>query len=664
MMQQELNEDEAHKGSASLDILASLCEKCEAVLSVPDERWHSHHSSVKQLELAAQSGCRICEVHYEEAADWIISVLSPDKVDQLEVFFRIRRRKGSGDTLLELRLRPGKRQTPSQLSAFYVLPQISEDLNATPSSHTYDAPTSTGDPAVATLALSWMEQCRKRHQSCRRTSDVYFPPRLLDLRGQHPRLINPDLSLLEEDRDFLYATLSHCWGVDKFLTLTEENLDEFHKSIPTGDLPQNFREAIEVCGRLGLEYLWIDSLCIIQSGEGSNRDWLHHLQEMRHIYGNCYVNIGASRAAAAADGLYTQRAPSSIRPIVVQNRSDAGILPPSSYMLVHAGMPKKYCRDTPLSRRGWVFQERLLSPRVLYFGKDQVYWECFESRLQCETHPAGLPVTPSKADIPFKLSIQSVTRAEMTDYYHSLVNQYSFCQLTYPDTDKFPAFVGVAEHFASQLEDDYVAGFYRHQLPECLMWRTKSLVLCPPVESTATYRCPSWTWAKMDTAVYTYTGNLRRGDQKVPALGTVRDITISLIDPHNPYGRLRSAELMLHGRLVPFDWTPDQLLNLTTAYVPQYFTFNLGGPVNVNDAAVNWISFDSSDVAFNMPNKRQTFFVPIVDGSERHISGILVRSAQKAGHDDQYERVGVAELVMDDIHRRMRLEKERDIILV
>jgi hypothetical protein len=650
--------------SVTPEHLASLCNKCESILGILDEKWHPHHSTIQELATAAQSGCRLCEVHYQEAGEWVLSVLPPDKITQLQVFFRIRQRKGSSDTLLELRTRPGKRQTPSQLSAFYVLALNGDEVDTSHLLQSYEVPSSTGDPDVAALALGWLNECRSKHSSCREKSDIYFPPRLLDIRGQHIRLIIPDNRLLEDDSEFLYATLSHCWGVDRFSTLTEENLEDFQRDIPREDLPQNFRDAVEVCKRLGLKYLWIDSLCIIQSGKGSNRDWLHHLQEMRYIYGNCYVNIGASRAAAAADGLYTTRDSSSIRPIIVQNLSNTGVLPPDSYMLVHAGMPKRYCRDTPLSRRGWVFQERLLSPRVLYFGMDQVYWECSESRLQCETHPAGLPVTPSKADIAFKLPTRLDTRAEMMDYYNTLVNQYSFCQLTYPDTDKFPAFVGVAEHFAYQLQNDYVAGFYRNQLPECLMWRTKSLSLLPPIEPTLTYRCPSWSWAKANTAVYTYTGNLRRNNEQVPALSSVCDITISLVDPHNPYGRLKSAELVLRGRLVPFDWTPHELLNLTTAYVPQYFTFTVAGPINVNSAVVNWISFDSSDAAFNMPGKMPTYFLPIIDGSERHISGMLVRQVGQTTNGDKYERVGVAELVMDDIHKKLSLVEETDIKLV
>ncbi|ORX99625.1 heterokaryon incompatibility, partial [Clohesyomyces aquaticus] len=92
-----------------------------------------------------------------------------------------------------------------------------------------------------------------------------------------------------------YATLSHCWGLHpSFLTLEASNLNSFEKGIPVQSLAQNFHNAIEVCKRLELRYLWIDGLCILQSGVGSEDDWLCHVTEMRTIYRNSYINISAT----------------------------------------------------------------------------------------------------------------------------------------------------------------------------------------------------------------------------------------------------------------------------------------------------------------------------------------------------------------------------------
>ena len=57
--------------------------------------------------------------------------------------------------------------------------------------------------------------------------------------------------------------------------------------VPLKDLPLAFQHAVGITKRLGINYLWIDSLCILQSGKGSSEDWRKHLTEMRLVYSNC-----------------------------------------------------------------------------------------------------------------------------------------------------------------------------------------------------------------------------------------------------------------------------------------------------------------------------------------------------------------------------------------
>jgi len=39
--------------------------------------------------------------------------------------------------------------------------------------------------------------------------------------------------------------------------------------------------------------------------------------------------------------------------------------------------PMRPQQNSPLAKRAWVFQERLLSARILYFGSERLYFECF-----------------------------------------------------------------------------------------------------------------------------------------------------------------------------------------------------------------------------------------------------------------------------------------------
>jgi len=64
-----------------------------------------------------------------------------------------------------------------------------------------------------------------------------------------------------------YAALSHCWGTSQPLTTTRATLQERCAGITWGSLPRVFQDAISLTRDLGIEYIWIDSLCIIQGDE-------------------------------------------------------------------------------------------------------------------------------------------------------------------------------------------------------------------------------------------------------------------------------------------------------------------------------------------------------------------------------------------------------------
>lgn len=72
---------------------------------------------------------------------------------------------------------------------------------------------------------------------------------------------------------------------------TRENEHEMKRGIPFGDLENTFRHAITICFRLGIGYLWIDALCILQ---GDADDWEHEAMHMGSIYSSCLLNIVAA----------------------------------------------------------------------------------------------------------------------------------------------------------------------------------------------------------------------------------------------------------------------------------------------------------------------------------------------------------------------------------
>lgn len=101
-----------------------------------------------------------------------------------------------------------------------------------------------------------------------------------------------------------YATLSHYWGDLKFVQLTKKAMPTLHHGINTETLPTTFKHAVEVVRFLGLRYLWIDSLCILQD---SAQDWETELSNMGSIYRHAYINIAASSARDSSGGLFLDR---------------------------------------------------------------------------------------------------------------------------------------------------------------------------------------------------------------------------------------------------------------------------------------------------------------------------------------------------------------------
>jgi hypothetical protein len=159
-------------------------------------------------------------------------------------------------------------------------------------------------------------------------------------------------------------------------------MDELKQSIDIRVLPLTFQQSFTVVKNLGYEYLWIDSLCIIQN---STEDWLHEGARMGEIYKNALCNISAVASPNASGGLFWSRKVETLLPLAVPHF-------PSKDMnaLVEENWWSEGIDSAPLNKRGWVLQERLLSSRILYFGNRQLFWEC-DRAANNEVFPKRIP---------------------------------------------------------------------------------------------------------------------------------------------------------------------------------------------------------------------------------------------------------------------------------
>lgn len=153
-------------------------------------------------------------------------------------------------------------------------------------------------------ALEFLHKCRETHPACHPKDPSFHPTRLLDIRSpkDQVKLVQFDNSC--EPSTIEYAYLSHRWHREKLGCMTTRGTLEDNKAgIAWSRLPQTFQNAIVFARRLGLNYLWIDNLCIIQEDED---DWLNEGSKMAEIYPNATITLAATCATDWNNGLYVR----------------------------------------------------------------------------------------------------------------------------------------------------------------------------------------------------------------------------------------------------------------------------------------------------------------------------------------------------------------------
>jgi hypothetical protein len=153
--------------------------------------------------------------------------------------------------------------------------------------------TTTNSEATWSLAREWLAACNTSHQTYRPSESLQLPTRLLSI-GSSDSIT--EIRLVESSKiatKVEYCTLSHCWGKIQITTLQRSNYDDFLKGIAISSLPKTFRDAIHAAVKLGFQYIWIDSLCIVQNDE---LDWAYEALRMTSVYSGSALNLAATSA--------------------------------------------------------------------------------------------------------------------------------------------------------------------------------------------------------------------------------------------------------------------------------------------------------------------------------------------------------------------------------
>lgn len=548
---------------------------------------------------------------------------------------------------------------------------------------------STGDPQVLGVAGKWLKRCLEEHTECEAveysSGAPWVPKRLLDLAldAGEVRLIETK----DEKPEERYATLSHCWGEDPICCLTADNMDEWHEKIPLDVLTNTFRDAIAATRMLNIRYLWIDSLCIQQAGQGSTEDWQDHAVAMRLVYTNSLVNIAAARAECGADGAFTTRSDTFLRPchVLCTWPSKLFDFPKDAIWTVRKSSRhgSHAIRTLPLYTRGWVVQERFLAPRVLHFANDRIFWECNELPMVEESFPEGFtescPEYDSTVYWPFNLnqhiqgSIDQAPHDPTWVGWQEMINEYTRCDLSFPDKDVFVALAGVAEKFGQSYDNEYLAGHFRQHLPFDLLWQNKG-------ERATTYRAPSWSWASIDGQAHLAVAGCPYCDECCVRFAAVKDARVELESEKIVYGQVKKAELVLSGHLMPCTIEPSKTVGTGLRQKLKIFPYlefdqNLSpDPASRESSSIIYGEADIDDETDSTSGFRTVsdmftaWVLPIIELKPEHDSvqlrhqGLLLKK-NTAG---EFVRLGiyrVRERVMDRV-LKVRSRGEQDVCIV
>jgi hypothetical protein len=266
--------------------------------------------------------------------------------------------------------------------------------------------------------------------------------------------------------------------------LLKDNISTLSQAISPKQLPKTFADAIEITRKLGIDYIWIDSLCIIQDDED---DWRRESALMEHVYGGSYLNIAASSATSVHGGCW-------VKSDGMQNAFRTKVKVRGSELVREIRDDDCYDQavwDSHLATRAWALQEKLLPPRTLHLGDRGAFWEC-RHKIANEYLPDGFT---------HRLGSGLLRKMRKLEYLQSwwaeVVRLYTGADLTFA-RDKLPALSGVARRIHGQKGGQYLAGLWRAERIEAqLCWRVDGPRIRP-----AEWRAPSWSWASVDGPVF------------------------------------------------------------------------------------------------------------------------------------------------------------------
>ncbi|CAG8960301.1 hypothetical protein HYFRA_00012375 [Hymenoscyphus fraxineus] len=525
---------------------------------------------------------------------------------------------------------------------------------------------------VVDWALEKIEKCKSSHRLCRGglESDQVpvLPSRVLDLSTTNDGEFDTIRLWETHGSSAKYIALSHCWGgVEITCKTTRTNIQQrMNDGFLVSELPLLFQQAVDVAKGLGVLYLWIDALCIVQD---DIYDWEVEASLMANVYSNSFLTIAATRANNSLQGMLGTRNVAgftgAVQPLeyhYIDNPNGPSIVAHRDFSgTAHRTMTEKglnnaahikegepFGATSPLMGRAWVLQERVFSPRTLFLHFAELFLEC-DQCITCECGMASPNLRPTRR-------ITSLSMHDIEEQWSLLVWRYSQLHLSNP-SDKLPAFSGIASAFKDYFKDDYLAGIWKTENLDYFaaqlawrVWRKGFGIQTKPGEHSAyrsvPYRAPTWSWASVDhkqnpeipLRILPFHGSppAAEGLQIARANCTVSGA--------NPYGEVTSGYLEIRGKSTAANLCENRCS--TGGQIPWHESWCLD--ILDKDTQCNLLSLDVALQLDQMDSDGFAFttvhlLLILQDIGSRHDARAIVLIASKSS-PASFERIGVADI--------------------
>lgn len=357
-----------------------------------------------------------------------------------------------------------------------------------------------------------------------------------------------------------FAILSYCWGGSQPIQLTRATL-ALGQGYPITILPKTLADATWFTHQLGLEYLWVDALCIFQDDAD---DKGREIPRMRQYYGDATVAICAASAETCSNGFLRAPPPAEdptnyvFGPVELRIKTMTGemgtiqALKEADYFGLHR-------EREPIVRRGWTLQESLLSRRMLIFSSHHLYFSCRVANASCGGREPLLKsrvIGMYQSRVPGIHTIWSLQRLfPIVSTWDKVVHEYTQRLLGFSG-DKLPAISAMAASLVRMAKEEravefrYCAGMMFDLEGKDWGWKGELLwtVTEPatPLGTGVLTSPPSWSWASLQAPVHRWQARV----DDFPDEDGIRllDVNAPLADERNPFGAVNGGVIRLVAR--------------------------------------------------------------------------------------------------------------------